>query len=120
MSIAVCRWKKKKKKKGNVFRRIQRQRVITSSIITYYTDATDAHVKRLFLYYSSTVNYSDYLCTRLINRETGRRSDKVGKEKSLLYISKGGIIYALWKRRIDSLELILNLENKIKSGGVAR
>lgn len=113
--------KRKKKKKGNVFRRIQRQRVITSSIIiTYYTDATDAHVKRLFLYYSSTVNYSDYLCTRLINRETGRRSDKVGKEKSLLYISKGGIIYALWKRRIDSLELILNLENKIKSGGVAR
>lgn len=37
----------------------------------YYVlhDATDARIKRLFLYYSAMVNYSDYLCTRLINEK---------------------------------------------------
>lgn len=65
MSIAVW-WKEKKKKKETCFVGFT---TTCYYELHYYTDATDAHVKRFFLYYSSTVNYSDYLCTRLINEK---------------------------------------------------
>ena len=118
--MQVEKEKKKKKKKDTCFVGFNDNVLLRAPLLRITLMQLTRMLNVFFLYYSFAVNYSDYLCTRLINRETGRRSDKVGKEKSLLYISKGGIIYALWKRRIDSLELILNLENKIKSGGVAR
>lgn len=75
MSIAV--WWKEKKKKETCFVGFT---TTCYYELHYYTDATDAHVKRFFLYYSSTVNYSDYLCTRLINeKQVADRTKQKGK-----------------------------------------